>query len=370
MRAGNAFDDGQTQPVALRARGIGAPEERPEQLAEIAFGHAGAVVANLDHSLLPLFAAQAEQDLAAVGTELHRVRQQIVDSPFEQAVIAADRQRIRHLQRDADLPGVSLDAEDACPGLQQRGQIDLFQGHAGQVRFHSRQRQRFADDPVQPGDLGLGSGEVAGGGFGRAAAGEIEQQMQAGQRRAQFVGNVLQHAAFVRALSLLMRAAPRAAGDAEPEVVDLRAALPTTVVTGQATLTYLAFLAVATFLVASPIVNDFLMRLMIAESNRFPDFMRSVANSIFARFRQNIRRMFNELEAAGLIPAGDHNRSAALFGDIVLGSSPIMTYTSWATSPPDETDKEERIEFFILGRYGPQIAEMSKIRQAERQTQS
>ena len=113
-----------------------------------------------------------------------------------------------------------------------------------------------------------------------------------------------------------------------------------------------------------------LMRLMIAESNRFPDFMRSVANSIFARFRQNIRRMFNELEAAGLIPAGDHNRSAALFGDIVLGSSPIMTYTSWATSPPDETDKEERIEFFILGRYGPQVAEMSKIRQAEHQTQS
>ncbi len=34
-----------------------------------------------------------------------------------------------------------------------------------------------------------------------------------------------QHAAFVRALDLLMRAAPRAGGDAEPEVVDLRVEL-------------------------------------------------------------------------------------------------------------------------------------------------
>src|ERR1700731_826335 len=36
----------------------------------------------------------------------------------------------------------------------------------------------------------------------------------------------MQHAAFVDALSILMRAAPRAEGEAAPEVIDLRAALP------------------------------------------------------------------------------------------------------------------------------------------------
>lgn len=107
-----------------------------------------------------------------------------------------------------------------------------------------------------------------------------------------------------------------------------------------------------------------LMRLMIAESNRFPDFMRSVANSIFARFRQNIRKMFTSLAAAGLIPPGNHDRSAELFSDIVLGSSPLMTYTSWAASPPAAEDTAERIAFFIIGRYGTDVALRAASRKA------
>jgi len=107
-----------------------------------------------------------------------------------------------------------------------------------------------------------------------------------------------------------------------------------------------------------------LMRLMIAESTRFPDFMRSVANSIFARFRQNIRKTFTQLEEAGLIPAGDHNRSAELFADIVLGSAPIMTYTNWAASPPTAEDTAERIAIFVLGRYGAKVASMADSRKA------
>jgi AcrR family transcriptional regulator len=108
-----------------------------------------------------------------------------------------------------------------------------------------------------------------------------------------------------------------------------------------------------------------LMRLMIAESNRFPDFMRSIVNSIYGRFRQNIRKMFSSLEVAGLIPPGDHKRSAELFSDFVLGSSPIMTYTSWAPSAPDNADRDERIALFILGRFGQQIADQAQTRKAE-----
>lgn len=94
-----------------------------------------------------------------------------------------------------------------------------------------------------------------------------------------------------------------------------------------------------------------LMRLMIAESTRFPEFMQSVANSIFARFRRNIAKLLEGCEAAGLIPPGDHARSAELLQDLALGSHPIMTYTNWDAAPPSDADLEERIALFIRGRF-------------------
>jgi AcrR family transcriptional regulator len=107
-----------------------------------------------------------------------------------------------------------------------------------------------------------------------------------------------------------------------------------------------------------------LMRLMIAESQRFPEFMSQIANSIFGRFRRNIERVFDALEAAELIPAGNHARSAELFSDLVLGSHPIMTYTNWDAAPPETDDIEERIHLFIRGRFGSEFAETAKLRKA------
>lgn len=103
-----------------------------------------------------------------------------------------------------------------------------------------------------------------------------------------------------------------------------------------------------------------LMRLMIAESTRFPEFMRSVAISIFARFRRNFEKVFEALEQTSLIPAGDHARSAELFSDLVLGSHPIMTYTEWDATAPSDEDLEERLDLFILGRYGSEIASKAR----------
>jgi len=107
-----------------------------------------------------------------------------------------------------------------------------------------------------------------------------------------------------------------------------------------------------------------LMRLMIAESQRFPEFMKQVANSILARFRKNIERVFIALEEAELIPAGNHARTAELFSDLVLGSHPIMTYTNWDAAPLDKGDIEERIELFVHGRFGAEIAGAAKERKA------
>lgn len=95
-----------------------------------------------------------------------------------------------------------------------------------------------------------------------------------------------------------------------------------------------------------------LMRLMIAESTRFPEFMASVAMSIFGRFRRNVEKLFRDMEATGMIPAGDHARSAELFVDLVLGSHPIMLYASWDTQVPSQEDLAERIDLFIRGRFG------------------
>ena len=98
-----------------------------------------------------------------------------------------------------------------------------------------------------------------------------------------------------------------------------------------------------------------LMRLMIAESNRFPDFMQSVAISIFGRFRRNIEKLFEGLDAAGLIPQGNHARSAELFSDLVLGSHPIMTYTNWNAEPPSEQDLMDRVMLFIRGSFDASV---------------
>jgi AcrR family transcriptional regulator len=108
-----------------------------------------------------------------------------------------------------------------------------------------------------------------------------------------------------------------------------------------------------------------LMRLMIAESNRFPEFMQSVAKSIFAHFRSNIEKVLEALAAAGLIPQGDHARSAELFSDLVLGSHPIMTYTNWDAALPSKQDVEERLEMFILGRFGPTVAKNARTKKVK-----
>lgn len=103
-----------------------------------------------------------------------------------------------------------------------------------------------------------------------------------------------------------------------------------------------------------------LMRLMIAESNRFPEFMQSIAKTIFSHFRGNIEKLLESLADAGLIPKDNHARSAELFSDLVLGSHPIMTYTNWDAVIPSKHDVEERIEMFILGRFGPAVAKNAR----------
>jgi TetR/AcrR family transcriptional regulator, mexJK operon transcriptional repressor len=94
------------------------------------------------------------------------------------------------------------------------------------------------------------------------------------------------------------------------------------------------------------------MRLMIAESARFPELMSKVVTTIFSRFTMNIAQFFAQLADRGLIPAGDHERSAELFVDLVLGNRTVMIYFGWASAAPTERDIETKVDVFINGRYG------------------
>jgi hypothetical protein len=94
------------------------------------------------------------------------------------------------------------------------------------------------------------------------------------------------------------------------------------------------------------------MRLMIAESARFPDLMSKVATIIFTRFTGNLAALFRQLAENGLIPKGDHDQSAVLFADLLMGNRTVMIYFGWVSAAPTAKDIEVKIDLFIKGRFG------------------
>lgn len=109
-----------------------------------------------------------------------------------------------------------------------------------------------------------------------------------------------------------------------------------------------------------------LMRLMVAESRRFPDLTTRVARATFARFRANVARMFEGLAERGQIPDGDHALSARMFLDLVLGSAPVMFYGEWETTRPTNEEMDRKIDLFILGSFGPKVAKTARTRKPGR----
>lgn len=103
-----------------------------------------------------------------------------------------------------------------------------------------------------------------------------------------------------------------------------------------------------------------LMRLMIAESARFPELMSKVANATFSRFKANVANVFRQLAASGAIPDGDHDQSAELFVDLLLGNRTVMIYFGWLSSPPSEEDIEIKVDLFIKGRFGLDAGKTAK----------
>jgi TetR/AcrR family transcriptional regulator, mexJK operon transcriptional repressor len=95
-----------------------------------------------------------------------------------------------------------------------------------------------------------------------------------------------------------------------------------------------------------------LMRLMIAESARFPELMSQLTSKIFSRFTDNVARLFEQMAARGLIPDGDHAESAEYFVDLLLGNRTVMIYFGWVNASPSQRVIEKKIDLFIKGRFG------------------
>ena len=94
------------------------------------------------------------------------------------------------------------------------------------------------------------------------------------------------------------------------------------------------------------------MRLALAESKSFPDLTKTLMDASFAEFRKNVKSLFDDLAARGMIEDEDTAFSTELFLDILLGITPMMVYAGW--EPPALSDKDvaRKLAFFMQSRWG------------------
>jgi TetR/AcrR family transcriptional regulator, mexJK operon transcriptional repressor len=103
-----------------------------------------------------------------------------------------------------------------------------------------------------------------------------------------------------------------------------------------------------------------LMRLTISESRRFPELTKKLTDATYSRFRANVKGIFDELVERGLVNDTDTALSAAIFVDLILGTIPLLVYAGWQSPPPRYSQLNQKIEFFIGGRFGIDAADTLK----------
>jgi AcrR family transcriptional regulator len=104
-----------------------------------------------------------------------------------------------------------------------------------------------------------------------------------------------------------------------------------------------------------------LMRLMVSEHERFAELTRKVANASFEAFYADIRKMFIELHRLGRIPADDHLVTARFFADFILGATPFYNYSNWLDKRPTDLQLGGKVELFIRGRFGMDVAKRAHV---------
>jgi len=96
-----------------------------------------------------------------------------------------------------------------------------------------------------------------------------------------------------------------------------------------------------------------MMRLAIAESKRFPGMMQRLVSETHVRFNANVKRIFDELAERRVVQDSDTAASAEMFIHLILGDKPLLIFEGWKASLPTREQLMQKIELFILGRWGP-----------------
>lgn len=92
-----------------------------------------------------------------------------------------------------------------------------------------------------------------------------------------------------------------------------------------------------------------LMRLIIAESKRFPEWTKAVADKTFDRLLDNIGALLDDLLKAGLVKDIDPGRAARFFVDLILGMVPLRAYANWEVAYPTDEELTFKVNAFIRG---------------------
>jgi TetR/AcrR family transcriptional repressor of mexJK operon len=109
-----------------------------------------------------------------------------------------------------------------------------------------------------------------------------------------------------------------------------------------------------------------LMRLMVSEHERFAELTRKVANTSYEAFYAHIQKMFAELHRLGRIPADDHLQTAKFFADFILGATPFYNYANWLDKRPTDLQLSGKVELFIRGRFGADVAKHAHLAELPR----
>lgn len=99
-----------------------------------------------------------------------------------------------------------------------------------------------------------------------------------------------------------------------------------------------------------------MMRLAISESQRFPQMMRKLMDRSQAHFNANIREIFDELVAREIVDDDDTATAAEIFINLILGNTPLLIFGGWKANLPTKEQLAQRIDLFVLGRWGPAVA--------------
>jgi len=196
MQGNDALRDRQPEAVAVYRSAVGAAVERREDGLQFRFRHARAAVRHADAvARSRRLRRELDRHPPTFRRMLERVAHDVFERAMQQFGVAPDRER-RRLRRgivDAAGGGLRLEARVLDQRIEQFAQIDRFVQPSGHARLETRQRQQFADQPFHAHRFALDAREQIGAAF-RLLAQQADGRLQAGERRAQFVRDVVQEA--------------------------------------------------------------------------------------------------------------------------------------------------------------------------------